>query len=212
VLNFRQAEFVFRGRNLDATPLRTTAFLAAAVALLLVLHVALSTAVSVRRLTALNSRIESIAAPALGAKPAAQVKTALREGITTMRGQLKLMGGGGARSSPLDVLYALSQAVPARLPVEFSDVQIDSSGVKIDGEAESFGTIDQVKKALSESSFFNDIEVNDAKVTGNSGKVDFHLSANMGEGPAPEGPAAEGSAPEVPAPEVPAPDAPPAGN
>ena len=85
-----------------------------------------------------------------------------------------------------NVLFALSSAIPPRLPLEFSDIEIDESSVKLDGEADSFGTIDQVKKSLAQSHRFADIEVDDAKVTGNSGKVDFHLSAAIGETLVPE--------------------------
>ena len=148
---------------------------------LLVLHAVVSTVGSIRRLHALDRQIASIAAPALGTHPPADIVAALRSGNTNMRTQLKLMGGGSARSTPLDVLFALSSAVPPHLQVEFSDIEIEDAAVKLDGEADSFGTIDQVKKALANSRRFTDIEVDDAKVTGTSGKVDFHLSATVSE-------------------------------
>ncbi len=181
LLNFRQDEFAFRGRSFDAAPLYTSAMLAAGLVVLLVLHAVFSTVGSIRRLHALDRQMAEIAAPALGAHHVGDIVAALRSGNTDMRTQLKLMGGGSAHSTPLDILFTLSSSLPPRLPVEFSDVGIDETSVKLDGEADSFGTIDQVKKALAQSHRFSDIEVEDAKVTGNSGKVDFHLSATIGE-------------------------------
>ncbi len=182
LLNFRQDEFAFRGRNLDAAPLYSTALLTAGMLALAVLHVIFATAIGVHRLNVLDGQIQTLAAPALGTRPASEVPGALRTGITTMRTQLALMGGGSTRTSPIDVLFALSRALPPKMPVAFSDLQIDASGIKVDGQADSFGTIDQVKKALSTSRYFDDIEVNDAKVENASGKVDFHLSAALEEG------------------------------
>jgi general secretion pathway protein L len=181
LLNFRRDDFTFHGRNFDVAPFYTSAMLAVGVLLLLGLHAVLSTAISIRHLNALDQQIRTIAAPALGAHTAPDTTAALRSGIATMRKQLDLMGGGSAHSTPLDVLSSLSAAMPPPLQVEFIDVEIDSTGLKIDGEADSFGTIDLVKKALASTPRFTDIEVDDAKVTGTTGKVDFHLSANVSE-------------------------------
>lgn len=181
LLNFRQGEFAFRGRTFDAAPLHTSALLAAGVVLVAALHIGLATATSLHRLSALNHQIEALAAPALGTRPAAEVPHALTDGISAMRKQLKLIGGDSARNSPLEVLLAVSKALPPRLDVEFSDLQIDSAAVKVDGTADSFGTIDQVKKALAGNGHFGDIEVNDAKVESNTGKVNFHLSAAISD-------------------------------
>ena len=181
LLNFRQDEFAFHGRSFDAAPLYTSALLAVGLAALLVLHAVFSTVGSIRRLRALDRQMASIAAPALGKHPPKDIIAALRSGNANMSTQLKLMGGGSAHSAPLDALFAISSALPPQLPVEFSDIEIDEAAVKLDGEADSFGTIDQVKKALAKSHRFSDIEVEDAKVTGTSGKVDFHLSATIGD-------------------------------
>ncbi len=181
LLNFRQDEFAFHGRTFDAAPLYTSALLAVGLAALLVLHAVFSTVGSIRRLRALDRQMASIAAPALGKHTPKDIIAALRSGNANMSTQLKLMGGGSAHSAPLDALFAISSALPPQLPVEFSDIEIDEAAVKLDGEADSFGTIDQVKKALAKSHRFSDIEVEDAKVTGTSGKVDFHLSATIGD-------------------------------
>jgi general secretion pathway protein L len=183
LLNFRQGEFAFRGRSFDAAPLYTSAALAIGVAIFALVHVVLSTGTSVRRLSALNRQIAAIAEPALGSKHVNDVPAALRNGIASMRKQLKLMGGGAAHSTPLDILLSVSKAIPDRLQVDFADVEIDASSIKLDGEADTFGTIDQVKKALAQSGYFSDIAVNDAKVASNTGKVNFHLSAALAESP-----------------------------
>ena len=107
LLNFRQDEFTFRGRTFDAAPLYTSALLAIGVTVLLVLHAALSTFGSIRHLHALDQQIATIAAPALGAHPPADIHGTLRSGIADMRAQLKLMGGGSTPSAPLERLVRI---------------------------------------------------------------------------------------------------------
>lgn len=192
LLNFRQGEFAFRGKTFDSAPLHTSALLAVALAVLAAFHLVLGTTTSLRRLNVLDNQVETLTAPALGPISAAEAPAALRSGIATIRKQLKLMGGGSEVNSPLEVLLAVSRALPERLPVEFSDVLIDSTGLKFDGEADSFGTVDQVKKTLSGTGLVTDIEINDAKVSSETNKVNFHLSATLAENP-PSVARAEGS-------------------
>src|SRR5207247_10708457 len=106
-------------------------------------------------------------------------KRALTRGVTDMRKRLKMLGGTGAHGAPLDVLLAVSRAIPPRLAIEIDDMQIDDSGLKITGKADSFASIDSVKKALGQSPVFGDIQVTDAKVGADHGRVEFHLSAGL---------------------------------
>lgn len=175
VVNFRQSEFTFRGRvRGDLTPFYTSAILAAVVVALVIVNFVLGLSTNLGRLHELDRSIATIAEPALGPNPPDDAVEALRTKITALDKRLTLMGGGEADSSPLNALLAISRELPKRFPVEMSDVTINSSGVRLTGEADSFATVDEMKNALARGHEFGAIDVIHAKAT-NDGKVDFQL-------------------------------------
>jgi Tfp pilus assembly protein PilN len=181
LLNFRQEEFAYRGRTADVTPLYRTAFLAAAMLIFGGLHVILNTATRYHRLGVLDHQIESLAAPAIGSHSAAEVPAILRAKIEAAHKQLHLMGS--SQTSPLDVLLALSHALPPHLGVQFSDLQIDDAGIKVNASADSYASVDQAKKSLTDSGYFDNIQVNTAKSSDSGDEIDFVLSASLKENP-----------------------------
>jgi hypothetical protein len=100
-----------------------------------------------------------------------------------MRKRLRLMGGNLGHGSPLDVLLALSRAIPPGVPVQVNDLLIDDSGLKIEGTADSYATVDQVKKALERTAEFDAIQVDHATAGSDPSKVEFRLSASLREAP-----------------------------
>jgi Tfp pilus assembly protein PilN len=94
-----------------------------------------------------------------------------------MEKQLHLMGGAGASASPLDTLLALSRALPPHLGAQIVDFTLDEGTIKLDGLADSFATVDRVKKALDMSEYFRDIEVTHANAGSDPSKVEFRLTA-----------------------------------
>lgn len=181
MLNFRQDEFAFRGRvRGDLTPFRTTAILAGAAALFGAVHLALNIGTQLNRLHALDREIGAIAAPALGSTAGADAVAALRSGIIGMNKRLALLGGGAAASGPLNALLRISRDLPKRFPMEVEDIAINGTGIKVSGQADSFATVDQMKRALGHDSYFGAIEVEHAKAASNS-KVDFQLDITFAD-------------------------------
>jgi type II secretory pathway component PulL len=184
LLNFRQGELTFRGRvRGDLTPFYTSGMLAAAVAVFAILHFILGVSTSLHRLHALDSEIAAVAAPALGTAASANAKAQLQTRIAKMSQQLRVLGGSISRTSALDALLSVSSALPPHLPLAMEDVQIDSSGLKLSGQADSFATVDQAKKALSQAGYFQSIEVTEAKAGSDSSKVDFRIDASFRDAP-----------------------------
>jgi len=181
LLNFRQGEFVFRGRTSKLGPLRLTATLAGVTIFLALLHFTLGISTSARQLHLLNRQILEITAPALGSTDPAAAPAALKEKIVAMRKRLHLMGGNLGSGSPLDVLLAVSRAIPPGVPMQLNDLIVDDSGLKVEGTADSFATVDQVKKALGRSPEFEDIQVEHATAGSDPSKVEFRLSASLRE-------------------------------
>jgi general secretion pathway protein L len=181
LLNFRAGDFAFSGRTGRLGPLRLTAALAAVAIFLALLNFLLGVSVNARQLHLMNRQIAEITAPALGDTDPAEAQALLKQKITEMRKRLHLMGGNLGHGSPLDVLLALSRAIPPGLPVQVNDLVVDDSGLKIEGTADSFATVDQVKKALERAPSFSDIRVEHATAGSDPGKIDFQLDATPRE-------------------------------
>ncbi len=175
LLDFRRDEFAFRGRiRGDLTPFYTTAMLAVAVVLVALLDFAVGVSVDLARLHKLDRTIAVAAAPALGPDARGNAVETLRSSIAKMNKRLGL-AGAGFETSPLDALLALSRDLPRTFPVEMQNVTIDASGMKLSGKADSFATVDQMKKALSRDRIFGTVEVIHAKAS-SGGKVSFQLN------------------------------------
>jgi general secretion pathway protein L len=178
LLNFRQDEFAFRGRTGSLRPWRTSFILAGAAAAAIALHVGINVSYNLRRLHQVNREIVAIAAPALGPRTSGvDAKTELAAQVAAMEKQLHLMGGAGASASPLETLLALSRALPPHVGAEIVDFTLDEGVIKLDGRADSFATVDRVKKALDLSGYFRDIQVTHATAGSDPSKIEFRLTA-----------------------------------
>ena len=179
LLNFRQGEFAFKGRiRGDLSAFYTTGIIAAIAMVLGLTHFGLSVGTQLHRLHTLNSQIATMTVPAFGPNPPDDPVAALRAGIIKMSKRLALIGGNSAKDSPLDALFAASRDVPKRFPIEMQDVSVDDSGLRLSGEADSFTTVDQMKKSLQQDPYFGTIEVNHAKAA-TDGKVEFQVEAKF---------------------------------
>lgn len=179
LLNFRQGEFIFKGRiRGDLAAFYTTGIIGAAAIGLALIHFGLGAGTQLHRLHALNRQIASMTTPALGPNPPDDPVAALRSDIVKMSKRLELIGGNTGKDSPLDALLALSMDVPKRFPVEMQDIGIDETGLRLSGEADSFGTVDQMKKSLQQDAYFGNIEVSHAKAA-TDGKVEFQVEAKF---------------------------------
>jgi hypothetical protein len=103
-------------------------------------------------------------------------KRALASRLASARKRLGLLGGSGGPASPLDLLMVLSTALPPNLNIIIDDLTVDDAGLKIDGKANSYAIIDQVKRALADTRQLTDVQVSD-EGPAEGHKVSFHLTA-----------------------------------
>ncbi len=180
LINFRQGEFLFRGRvRGDLSPFYLSGILGAALFAVIALHFILGVSANLHRLHLVNAEIAAVAGPVLGKTDPADARTQLKDGIAKMNHRLALIGGNMTHHSPLDTLVAVSRALPPRFPVEMADVQIDPNALRVTGQADSFATVDQAKRALDASGYFGTIEVTHAKAGSDPNKVDFRMDATF---------------------------------
>lgn len=181
LLNFRHGEFAFIGGSGLHGPLRLTARLAAVALAFALINFLIAVTAGVRELHRVNREIAAVAAPAIGNADPAAADAMLKQKISTMRKRLHLMGGNLGHGSPLDVLLALSQAVPPRVPMQVNDLVVDFNTLKIQGTAESFASVDQVKKALERSPLFANVSVEHASAGSDPSKIDFEIDTALRE-------------------------------
>src|SRR5215469_15710356 len=180
LLNFRQGEFMFRGRVRGGlAPFYTSGVLALVAIALAIVHFGLGVWAGIHRLDQINAQIEQVVTPILGPVDPSTARGALHAGIVKMDKQLKLIGGSLANHSPLETLTVISRSLPSRFPVEMEDFQLDESGVHMTGLADSYATVDQAKRALETSDYFGAIEVSHAKAGSDSSKVEFRIDARF---------------------------------
>lgn len=181
LLNFRTGEFARRGGIGALGPIRTPAILAAVAAGFALLHFLLGLSIAGRQIHLLNQQIIAVAAPALGDADPATARRALDKKIGAMRKRLLMMGGNLGHGSPLDVLLDLSRAIPRGLPAQIDDLTVDEGGVKLQGAADSYATVDQVKRALERSRNFTDVQVEHATASADSSKVQFRINFKVSD-------------------------------
>ena len=179
LLDLRQGEFAFHGHVGDLAPLRTTIWLVCAVLLAASLHFGVGLSTKLHRLRGVHHQLAAIAYPALGRGYRGDVLGALDERITATQRELRNLGVAGVGAQPLDVLLAVSQALPSRLGAIVEDFNFDDDALKLDGTADSYADIDRVKHALDQSGYFTNIQVTHAAAEADPNKVEFRVTATV---------------------------------
>jgi hypothetical protein len=178
LINFRSGEFLFRGRvRGDLSPFYMSGILGAALFAVIALHFILGVSANLHRLHLVDAEIAAVAGPVLGETDPADATTQLKNGIAKMNKRLATLGANMTHHSPLDTLVAVSTALRRDFPVEMADMQIDANALHMTGQADSFATVDQAKRALDASGYFGTIQVSHAKAGSDPNKVDFRLDA-----------------------------------
>jgi hypothetical protein len=181
LINFREGEFAFHGRSGAPAPLRVPMLLGGIAVGAALLQFALGLIVSARQLHMVDRQIQTVTAPALSAEDPATARIALQTKIANMNKRLHLLGGSLGHGSPLEVLSELSRALPPGLPAQITALQVADDAVKLEGEADSFTAVDQLKRALEHNGEFGQVQLDHAAASSEDGKVEFHLSATLAD-------------------------------
>jgi hypothetical protein len=176
LINFRVGGFAFHGRTGDLAPLYSSAVLAAVLVLFMIVDFSANLVSNYRHLWLLDQQTVLAAAPVLTDVPANRIEATLARRITEAHQRLRLLGGSGNVGSPLDTLLSLSRALPSRLSLDIDELTIDETGLRISGRADSYATIDTIKRAISTAQSIGNVQVTDEKPDTDH-KVEFHLTA-----------------------------------
>ncbi len=79
----------------------------------------------------------------------------------------------------VDILYSISEALPSPLKVRFSSTAIGPEMMTLDGKADSFKTVDQVKEHLDNIPWVRTATIAAAKMNRSGKEVNFKLRLNF---------------------------------
>ncbi len=131
-------------------------------------------------LSNLERQIEKIVEAAFPGKPLG--KRSSLEMISIFRRRVeesKKRYSGSGTFSPLEILRALSLSIPSSIGVEITDMRLNENLLQLEGETDSFETVEKLKRELSSSNYFREVRVN--KADSLHGKVRFRLDIHINE-------------------------------
>lgn len=161
--------------------------LAAALLAVLVLGYALSNATDIvlkrQRLAALEARLDDTYRQALpDVQPGftrSQLASILAERLEGLRQGSQEDGAG--RATALHILAAISQAVPANLPMTISQLGMDDQAVRISAQSDAFASVEQIKEGLQQAGL-GEVELKGATASQDGKSVQFQLDILLASG------------------------------
>lgn len=95
---------------------------------------------------------------------------------------LKQVTSGGRISSNygvLDILAEISRSIPATLHVRLTLMVVDDKGVRLKGMTDNFNTVDNIKKNLEKSSYFNVVTISSANLAPKGNEIRFEIRLQL---------------------------------
>ena len=179
-MNFRRGEFTFRQSQQELRRvLRGVAALAALVVALTVVDLYMDYRQLGARAAAVEAQIQKVFSatlPDMGrvANPMVQLQEeidSLREGVELLSGVVPV-----SSSTSIDVLRAVSAAVPKKIRIDSEEYTMDADAVRLRANTETFESVDAIKQDLLDTGFFSDVQVKDAKAGKGGNGVDFRMT------------------------------------
>ncbi|MFO7594756.1 MAG: pilus assembly protein PilM [Desulfocurvibacter africanus] len=183
-MNFHAEGAAMRRNAFD--PRRYLALVSALLAVL-VLGYVLSNATDIvlkrQRLAALEARLDEAYKQALpDVQPGftrSQRASILAERLAGLRQGSQNDGAG--RATALHILTAISQAVPADLPMTISQLGLDEQAVRISARSDAFASVERIKDSLQKAGL-GDVELKGATASPDGNSVQFQVDILLASG------------------------------
>ncbi|MGD9764264.1 MAG: type II secretion system protein GspL [Candidatus Binatia bacterium] len=181
-VNFRKGEFTFhRSQQEFRRALRTVAALGIIVLVLTVLDLFTKHQQLKQQAAGIEQQIQQVFAAALpdsGRVP--NPKAVLQEEADGLRRRVDLLNDvvPVSSSTSIDILRAVSSAVPNKIRVDCEEYTMDPDAVRVRCNTESYDAVDEIKEGLRETGYFSEVEVKDAKANPKGG-VDFRMTLTL---------------------------------
>lgn len=102
-----------------------------------------------------------------------QLESQLKE----LQKQVQLFGLGGQGAAT--VLQILSGSIAKGIPIDLDEFAYSRDEVRLDGQTDSFESVNRVAEALSKNRLFRSVDISDAKLAGENNQVDFELRLKL---------------------------------
>lgn len=178
-LNFRRGEFTYhRGQVEMRRSLARVGTLAGVVLVLVMTNLFVSYQLQQARVYAIEEQIRNVFASTVpDTAIEGSAATHLQNEIDAMQKKLGLLANAApvGNLTAIDLLQAITTAVPAQVRIDTDDYTMDPDAVRIRGRTESFESVDALKKQLATLPYFRDIQVKDSKAASDGKGVEFRL-------------------------------------
>jgi hypothetical protein len=111
-----------------------------------------------------------------GANPVVQLQdevSALSERVALLNDIVPV-----STSTSVDVLRAVSSAIPNKIRIDSEEYSMDPDQVRLRGNTETYESVDAIKQELLNTGFFSDVVVKEAKVA-KEGGVNFRMNLEI---------------------------------
>jgi len=98
------------------------------------------------------------------------------------RAKLGSLGGGPGGGSPLEILREVSLMIEPGAKVRVTELLVDSESIEVNGEADSFDTVNQLKARLDQSGNFKDVQLKTARASSLENVIEFKFQMKQGAG------------------------------
>ncbi|MEG6551244.1 pilus assembly protein PilM, partial [Desulfocurvibacter africanus] len=88
---------------------------------------------------------------------------------------------GAGRATALHILAAISQAVPAGLPMTISQLGLDEQAVRISARSDAFASVEQIKDSLQKAGL-GEVELKGATASPDGNSVQFQMDILLASG------------------------------
>lgn len=189
-VNFRRGEFTFhRGQQELRQALRTVAILGVAVLTLVVLDMFTKHQQLKSQADALDMQAQQLLTatlPEVGR--VANAKAVLHDETEALRQRVDLLNDVVPVSSAtsIDILRAVSSAVPNGIRVDCEEYTMDPDAVRLRCNTDTYDAVDEIKQGLRDTGYFTEVEVKDAKANPKGG-VDFRITLSLNKNFRPRG-------------------------
>lgn len=179
--NFRKGAFAPKRRWLEHKGrLIQSAALAAALLVILLLNGFLKSSAMEQQIHQIDRQITEVFHAALPevkkiVDPVHQLKTSLAD---LRKNELGAVGSNQPIRA-VDILNTVSKVIPQNINVTFDTLLIGTDSVLINGDTDTFNSVDEIKGILEKTSLFNKVTISSANLEKSDNRVRFKIRANL---------------------------------
>lgn len=181
-VNFRRGEFTFhRSQQELQRALRGVAALGALVVALTVGDLYMEYRQLATRATQLDQQVQMVFRDTLPDVRATNPVVQLQDEVAALSERVALLNDivPVSTSTSVDILRAVSSAIPNKIRIDSEEYSMDPDQVRLRGNTESYESVDAIKKGLLNTGFFSDVVVKEAKVSKGGDGVNFRMNLEI---------------------------------